>query len=324
MAKTVHPTLKFKVLVYFLHFTVTSSFLLHSRSNPFRQTFYHQSSSIYSNTNAANSTLLVSSPTTTTTPPATKTTPININLPAIHYTVPGFKVGWQDAEGNWYDEDGPRNGPPMNYWRQKSDERTYNRDITALSSLIAAVTVFQNDNNDNGVSSSAVNDIISSLERTNGVRRPMLSRKLLGQWAPIVLAGRKKVMTTTLTTSPKTPRWNGDVVEEIEGMAVPFTIDVHRAAGRKLAEPTVYGTFDAKLEVGEEVVVTTSDGVIHSSFVVDGTNENCLRLGVLSDGGTLRLGGVVYLSDYLLVTRGEDGEADFWLRCDDYYLGNIW
>jgi len=33
------------------------------------------------------------------------------------------------------------------------------------------------------------------------------------------------------------------------------------------------------------------------------------------------MGGITYVSDYVLIQRNDEGAVDFWLRCDDSYLG---
>ena len=50
-------------------------------------------------------------------------------LPPCAYTVPVQNLGWRgraergEDPAKWYDAEGERKGPPMNYWRQAADER---------------------------------------------------------------------------------------------------------------------------------------------------------------------------------------------------------
>lgn len=145
--------------------------------------------------------------------------------PKIHYTVPGFKVGWRDENGNWFDEDGPRNGPPQNYWRQMSDELEYNRDMDALSNVLAEFDV---------------EETVRNLEERRSVRFPSLHRKLLGKWASILLSDER-------VTSNDAP------VDDEISIDVPYTMDIARTNGRKYAPKNHYGIFDLKLSNGEQL-----------------------------------------------------------------------
>lgn len=233
---------------------------------------------IYHTSNLANSATSIEVPTST------------ISLPAIHWTVPGYKVGWRDNDGNWFDEDGPRNGPPLNYWRQAADEREYKIDIDAVNSVLS------------NSSPEIIEEIVKTLEHRCGMRRPWLSRRLLGSWVPLLRCGvcvAKKNIET----------------EEIEA---PFTVDVFRTDGRKIAPKTPYGQFYSALEVGEDITVETSS-LLSETFSVRDNNEP-VSLGMLDDM-PFCLGNISYITDYVLIQRNPEGAIDFWLRCDDSYQG---
>lgn len=244
---------------------------------------------------------------TPTTRTSTKTSETSfrfqVTRPAIHWTVPGYKVGWRDEDGNWFDEDGPRNGPPQNYWRQMSDEREYNRDMAAVTSILTEFNV---------------EEAITELEKRCGARRPALSRKRLGTWAPLLLAGKRVF-------------YNDSPADEEGAMEVPFTVDVYRKEGRKFAERTYYGLFDAKLENGERLMVETNTGSVHAEFTLDESNDpfvvDMVNVNFGVDGEEMQtplsLGRITYISDYLLIQRDGEGALDFWLRCDDSYLGVV-
>ena len=220
---------------------------------------------------------------------------ISVSLPKIHYTVPNYKVGWQDEKGNWFDDDGPRNGPPQNYWRQTADERSYKIDMDALSSVRLELNV---------------EETIRSLEKRNGVRRPSLHRKLLGSWAPITQDGKKILFD--------------DVPSNNKIIDVRFKINIFRATGRKFAPRTHYGLFDAKLNAGEEVTVETSTCSLRTKYLASEKNDP-IYLGLAIDSDKkewpLSIGKITYISDYILIHRNREGASSFWLRCDNFYLG---
>jgi len=101
---------------------------------------------------------------------------VTVSKPGIHWTVPGFKTGWKDDNGNWFDKDGPRNGPPLNYWRQRADEREYDQAMGAIDAVL---------------SECEIESEVSQLEKRSSVRKPSLSRKMLGRWAPLLLSSRR-------------------------------------------------------------------------------------------------------------------------------------
>jgi len=216
---------------------------------------------------------------------------ITIGKPPIHWTVPNLKVGWKDEDGNWFDEDGPRNGPPQNYWRQSMDNREYSKDMDVVNKALLNIDI---------------TDAIKTIEKRNSVRKPSKNRLLLGKWAPIVRCGVNVALSNK----------SFDECVEIE---LPMTVDIFRTAGRKFVTVKVYGVFDARLDEGEELSIQTSDGVIDKKIQANASNE-LIKLGTIG-GRPFRIGGITYLSDYLLILRGPDEEIDLWLRCDDAYLG---
>mmetsp|Transcript_17668 Transcript_17668/g.25796 ORF Transcript_17668/g.25796 Transcript_17668/m.25796 type:complete len:301 (+) Transcript_17668:88-990(+) len=225
---------------------------------------------------------------------------IAVQRPVIHWTVPGYKVGWQDEEGRWFDEDGLRNGPPQNYWRQASDEREYKCDMNAVSSVLSEYNV---------------EETIDALEKKNGSRKPSLSRKILGTWAPLLHCGE------CMAYNDKPLNDEGDI-------EVPVTINIHRTNGRKFAPKNHFGLFDLKLEDGEELTVwttTDTETALCATILADEKNEPNV-LGMVDNVDLdmpLTLGGITYISDYIMIQRDEEGDIDLWMRCDDSYLGVV-
>lgn len=217
---------------------------------------------------------------------------INIQKPIIHWAVPIQKIGWQDEDGKWFDDDGPRNGPPQNYWRQRLDEKSYQQDMDLVDKLLLGTDV---------------EDVIRHLATKNSVRRPSCHRNLLGTWAPLYLSGTKVASSN-------------DETDDSGGIEVTMTIDIFRTNGPKFAPKNNYGTFYASLVEGEELTVRSSDGLINTVFCVSVSNEP-ISLGTTASRHLLHFGGITYISDYLLLQRNSEGLYDIWLRCDEVYLG---
>jgi hypothetical protein len=212
---------------------------------------------------------------------------IIIPMPTIQYSVPGMKLGWKE-NGVWMDEDGPRNGPPQNFWRQMSDERVFNSNLDLIKDLLKMNSFEAND---------MTNEIITRLEKTNSIRVPTLNRLVLGDWAPIVRGG--KLVATGSTT-------------DVENTAdVPYRFNIQRTAGHKLAPKTHYGTLDKHLEPGEEITVQklSSSNAITSSGVLEmpsNKNENMLVNGYdNATDGDLYVGGITYITRYIMIMRQE-------------------
>lgn len=197
---------------------------------------------------------------------------ITIPMPKIQYTVPGMKRGWKE-NGIWMDEDGPRNGPPQNFWRQMGDERLYNTNIDLIQDLLKL-----NDFEANGIGNATsgsyeyenkvgdiiqndmLNGMVDRLEMTNSIRIPTLNRLILGDWAPVVRGG--KVVATSSTSNEKSANF-------------PYRFHIQRTAGQKLAPKTNYGTFDEHLEPGEEIMVQelSNSNVVSAAGVLEVSSD---------------------------------------------------
>jgi len=220
---------------------------------------------------------------------------LSASRPEIHFTVPGFKVGWRDENGNWFDEDGPRKGPPLNYWRQMSDEVEHKRDMDALNNALAELDI---------------EETVRTLEKRRSIRFPSLHRKLLGKWVPILVSGK-------CITSNDAP------VDEDTSIEVPYTMEIFRTNGRKYAPKSPYGIFDLKLSRGEQLtakVTNQKDTIISHNFLADNSNEPMI-LGAVDEDRPIYLGKITYMTDYIMIQRNQDGKVDFWLRADDSYFG---
>lgn len=225
---------------------------------------------------------------------------VSISKPAIHWTVPGFKTGWKDDDGNWFDKDGPRNGPPLNYWRQRADEREYDQAMGAIDAVL---------------SECEIESEVLQLEKRSSVRKPSLSRKMLGRWAPLLLSSRRIDLPVVQANH------NGEPPGDVE---VPFLIDISRSTGRKFGPRNHYGIFDLTVENGEKLSISTRGGGtdyvnISTEITADEANEP-VNLGT-AGRVQLQFGGITYVSDYVMIQRRPDGSIDFYLRADESYLG---
>ena len=233
---------------------------------------------------------------------------ITIPMPKIHYTVPGMKPGWKE-DGIWMDKDGPRNGPPQNFWRQMGDERLYNDNIDLIQTLLKLNSVEANDIENtmpkeqdcNSHQIKVLNGMVERLERTNSIRIPSLNRLVLGAWAPIMRGGKVVAEGST---------------DDKESVYFPYRFHVQRSAGQKLAPKTHYGTFDEHLEPGEEITVqelsscntVTSSGVLEVS---SDKKETKLVEGYRnSEDGDLYLGGITYVTKYIMIMRRQELQQD--------------
>lgn len=152
------------------------------------------------------------------------------------------------------------------------------------------------------------------------VAKPSVNRKILGRWAPITrrstllaVEGAKSV-DQSLTRYGLTPRCTFDST-----IMVPYTIEIFRSAGKKLGPKNHYGQFDAHLEQGEMLTVRAAgEAVYFLSKEVEAHADN--EIVHLADEGSfggysLSFGGIVYLSDYLMIMKDVDDAVDVWLRC---------
>ena len=216
-----------------------------------------------------------------------------VQMPKIKYTVPGMKIGWKE-NGVWMDEDGPRNGPPQNYWRQMSDERLYNNSMDLIKELMKQYSL-EGEQHVDVLQDESLTEMIARLERLNSIRIPSLNRQILGDWAPI-LRGGKVVASSTV---------------EDESADVPYRLRIQREAGRKLAPKTNYGTFDEHLEPGESIMVQelSSSNTVTSSGTFLATSDRYANQ--LVEGynnvvhGDLHVGGITYVTKYIMVMRKE-------------------
>ena len=236
-------------------------------------------------------------------PPAT----FVVQEPPVKYTIPSAPRGWkgrpeegEDPEA-WYDDEGRRNGPPQNYWRQAMDERLREADMDYLRAVLRGER--------DGPAAAAV------LEERMKVRAPGLNRKLLGQWASIVA--------------------DGELVAHVgpDGrINTPAIIGVRRA-GRPKIEEHRYGERDAHLGAEEALLVelrlpspelNVGRGTVCAGEVSAGRAR--VPIAPLAGGASTRLwggggvplGGIFYLSDYLLAQRSttDATRGDVWVRCD--------
>jgi len=250
---------------------------------------------------------------------STLITTINARRPQVHWTVPGMNLAYQNATtGEWSDVNGPRDGPPRNYWRQSSDEKIYKRDIDLIDAALLA--------NLNNFDSIALDEMVKAAEKRGGARFPWISRKLLGTWAPILHAGEKVVCESYNTgTDDDDDDATGESAEQI--IECSTVIEIQRSAGPKYAPKNYYGTFYANLEEDEEIRVLSSDLTIDDTIRVSKANTTIVMLEDSESVGNLAapvyLGRITYLSDYILIQRRSDGSVDLWLRMDESYLGNL-
>jgi len=270
----------------------------------------------------------------------TATTTTTLPFPSIQYTVPGMKIGWKDSDtGVWMDEDGPRNGPPQNYWRQQSDEKLYKESMQVVQDLLVLFggddAAYDDDNNNDDVDNFQliVDRLVRPIEKTNSVRRPFINRLVLNDWAPIVRGG-KVVAATGASTSTSSD--NNEVVD------VPYFFNIQRTAGQKLGPKTPYGTFDEHLKPEEEIIIQqqqlvddndNDNVVVSSSGVVKASsdNENRLVKGCSTTGNNnnddLYMGGITYIGKYLMIMRQQQQDqkeeqeqekivTEIWMRVD--------
>jgi hypothetical protein len=265
-----------------------------------------------------------------------------IAMPSIQYTVPGMKRGWKNSDtGIWMDEDGPRNGPPQNYWRQQSDEKLYQdsmqlvQDLLQLNQFRSSQGIISNTTTDTSSSKDTtaaddierndiirndlINGLVQPLEKSNSVRRPFLNRLILGDWAPIVRDG--EVIAAGKGSSSSYSSSTTTSINYSNEINVPYCFHMQRTVGQKLAPKTHYGTFDEHLDAEEEVTIQQRVATISpsSSSSIDGKavvttssgvvkvsskNENRLVKGFCSDND-LFMGGITYVSKYMMIMRRE-------------------
>jgi len=218
--------------------------------------------------------------------------------PPVVYQVPQSKRGWRgraelgEDPALWYDDEGVRRGPPQNYWRQAMDERLHGEDMEALEALLEECAA---EGGPRRAGEGEDPSTLDALGRRMRVRRPGLNRKLLGEWAPAVLRGRRALAK--------------------EG-SVPFLLRVRRSGGPRL-EVHTYGEREMHLEEGEPLALETERGEGGGARVDAAATADAFAC---AEGGGLEVcegSAVVYLSDYLLIVQRseeEGGAVDVWLR----------
>jgi len=245
----------------------------------------------------------------------------SISMPSIQYTVPGMKVGWKDSETDlWMDEDGPRNGPPQNYWRQQSDEKLYKESMKLVQDLLLLQSSSSKEDTTTAATTTTsellINELVQPIEKSNSVRRPILNRMILNDWVPIVRGG--KVVATDKSTN--------NYSNEID---VPYFFHIQRTAGQKLGPKTPYGTFDEHLKPEEEITIQqlVNTNVVSSGVVqVSPDNENRLVKGccTTNNDDLLYIGGITYVSKYVMIMRQQEEEKNYkdspvteiWMKVD--------
>lgn len=214
--------------------------------------------------------------------------------PPVKYTIQQAKRGWRgrgpdfdEDPKSWYDDEGKRNGPPMNYWRQASDERTHRNVMDAVDAIVAGEGA--NDEN------------LRVLESRMGIKNPMRNRKLLGRWAVLVSNGA----VVASRAGESTAQGKGE-------LAVRSVLRVARAGEKRTMEHR-YGTFDEHMYEGEELAFTISSaqeaGQSTTSIAGATTVNDRVELPLqMPDGsGVVHVGGVSLLNDYVLVARDAEG-----------------
>ena len=252
---------------------------------------------------------------------------ITVGRQGVAYTIPMANRGWRGRQelgedpNSWYDAKGPRNGPPMNYWRQAMDERLHTNSMNALDSIIRVGL--------GGTPTAEAEAPLRELEQKMSIRRPAYNRKLLGVWATIVADGRVVAAPSEGGESVSAGRVGGGC----GALQVPATIEIRRDGSRRTKEHR-YGTIDENLEEGEQLRITTraaqggavgEDAVQVASAVLslgtssglETTSERELQvdddraLVEASLGNVFSLdsfpGPIAYLSSYLAVVREQDG-----------------
>jgi len=83
--------------------------------------------------------------------------------------------GWQAEDGTWYDALGPRNGPPVNFWRSSQTRRILEKTAALLEACEAVQSGEASDE-------SELNSVVAWFEERNGMVRPAAHQKAIGAW----------------------------------------------------------------------------------------------------------------------------------------------
>lgn len=216
-----------------------------------------------------------------------------VHLPAVRYTVPIQNLGWKGRPERgedpklWYDAEGVRKGPPMNYWRQAADERFHRKNLAAVDAVARG---------DEGAEA-----LVAELENRMPILRPQQCRKLLGRWAPVLVNGARL----------------GEPLESGGALQVPLTMEVRRS-GERQTMTNRYGTFDAHMEDGEELTLALEAGDERAEASMLASTENSRKEIAFPSSSVLPalgIGRVTFLSDYMLAQRDDEGKlVDVWVR----------
>lgn len=213
---------------------------------------------------------------------ASATTPaMLVRAPAIRYTVRTQNIGWRgrgcDGEdaSKWYDREGERQGPPLNFWRQAADERLYEANMAVVRAAVGGGNLAE---------------AVEELERRMSIRLPCLNRKLLGTWAVLSSGGRLPSPTAT-----------GDRLE----VAARAIVELQRLTPP--TEPSAHLQPDEPLQLR----VTSERG----EQCVQLRARRDAPPFPSEAGVPLGLRHISFLSDYLLVGHTEpDGAVEVWMR----------
>ena len=226
--------------------------------------------------------------------------------PPVRYTVPtkyttlawkgrGLE-GYGEEPAKWYDDEGERQGPPANYWRQAMDERVHRNSLRALDAIVR-----------DGMQTS---EELKELESRMAIQKPLRNRKLLGTWA---------VLMSNATLVAKHIKGKEEEVwgETTGGFGVSTLLHVAREGERRTVEHR-YGLFDEHLDEGESLKLTWT--AFHQrepiTAITQATASNARRTVAVEDGNEEEgaeemivagvLGGVTLLNDYMYVARDRE------------------
>ena len=276
-----------------------------------------------------------------------------VSMPKIQYTVPGMKIGWKDSTtGLWMDEEGVRNGPPQNYWRQQSDEKLYNDSIEFIQNIILQQEHPNNNDDDDDETTTnffdkndvMVNELVRPFEKKNSIRRPFLSRSILGTWVPIVhssddkTTANTKIVASSISSTDNDNDDSNNIDSQRPQIAVPYQFQIERTAGRKLGPKTPYGQLNEHLAPDEEITiqaVSSSSSSSSSSFSTDPVRvsaENISKEVTFTTTNNhdetlppsrFSMGGITYVSKYIMIMRHKNNANDLDFK-EESSVTEIW
>ena len=277
-----------------------------------------------------------------------------VSMPKIQYTVPGMKIGWKDSTtGLWMDEEGVRNGPPQNYWRQQSDEKLYNDSIEFIQNIILQQEHPNNNDDDDDETTTnffdkndvMVNELVRPFEKKNSIRRPFLSRSILGTWVPIVHSSDDKttaitkIVASSISSTDDDNDDSNNTDSQRPQIAIPYQFQIERTAGRKLGPKTPYGQLDEHLAPDEEITIqavsSSSSSSSSSSFSTDPVQvsvENISKEVTFTTTNDhdetlppsrFSMGGITYVSKYIMIMRHKNNADDLDFK-EESSVTEIW